>query len=304
MTATHAPLEPGTLWSLVQSRTQHALAAGTLRPIETTQAEILDGGVRFQVRRISSLAHKPPPLERAPRAGPPANPFLPYEQDLFVADLSPTHLALLNKYPVLAHHLLIVTRRFEHQDTLLNTQDWQALARCMAEIDGLGFYNGGTSAGASQLHKHLQLVPLIPAAAGSAVPIEPLLAAAPVDARPDRVPGLPFEHAVIRLSPGLFTSLTLAGEELFAAYCALCHATGLGSTLIEGDLRQAAPYNLLLTRDWMLLVPRSQECAGPVSINALGFAGSLFVKDEAQMAFVREHGPMQMLRETARAVTR
>jgi ATP adenylyltransferase len=77
----------------------------------------------------------------------------------------------------------------------------------------------------------------------------------------------------------------------------------LGSTLIEGELRQAAPYNLLLTRDWMLLVPRSQECAGPVSINALGFAGSLFVKDETQMGFVREHGPMRMLRETARSLT-
>ena len=30
----------------------------------------------------------------------------------------------------------------------------------LAEFDGLGFYNGGETAGASQPHKHLQIVPL------------------------------------------------------------------------------------------------------------------------------------------------
>ena len=38
--------------------------------------------------------------------------------------------------------------------------DFDALARGLAAIDGLAFYNGGTVAGASQPHKHLQLVPV------------------------------------------------------------------------------------------------------------------------------------------------
>ena len=54
------------------------------------------------------------------------NPFLPYEEDLFVADLSDAHLLLLNKYNVVAHHLLVVTRRFEPQSDLLNSADLDA----------------------------------------------------------------------------------------------------------------------------------------------------------------------------------
>ena len=36
----------------------------------------------------------------------PANPFLPYEEDLYVCDLSPTHVCLLNKFNVVDHHFL------------------------------------------------------------------------------------------------------------------------------------------------------------------------------------------------------
>jgi ATP adenylyltransferase len=59
--------------------------------------------------------------------------------------------------------------------------------------------------------------------------------------------------------------------------------------------RQSAPYNLLVTRDWLLVVPRSREHAGGVSINALGYAGSLFVRDGAELARLREMGPMRAL---------
>jgi ATP adenylyltransferase len=196
---------------------------------------------------------------------------------------------------VIELHLLIVTRDFEHQETLLNSRDFQALAACMTGVDGLGFYNGGTAAGASQTHKHLQLVPLPLSSDGPAVPIEPLLAGARTDAKPDQAPGLPFRHAFLRLDPALFTRPAQAGEELFAQYCSLCHAVGLGSALVDSRLQQSAPYNLLLTRDWMLLVPRTCEHADSISVNALGFAGSLFVKDQAQMGLIRQRGPMAVL---------
>jgi ATP adenylyltransferase len=44
---------------------------------------------------------------------------------------------------VVDHHILIVTRAFEDQDTWLTLADFEALAICMAEIDGLAFFNGG-----------------------------------------------------------------------------------------------------------------------------------------------------------------
>ena len=43
-----------------------------------------------------------------------------YEVDLFVADISPTHVCILNKFNVVDYHLLIITRAFESQENLLS----------------------------------------------------------------------------------------------------------------------------------------------------------------------------------------
>jgi ATP adenylyltransferase len=48
-----------------------------------------------------------------------------------------------------------------------------------------------------------------------------------------------------------------------------------------------------------MLVPRSQEFFEGISINALGFAGALLVKDAAQLAMLRKQGPMTVLQRVA-----
>jgi ATP adenylyltransferase len=53
----------------------------------------------------------------------------------------------------------------------------------------------------------------------------------------------------------------------------------------------------------MLLVPRSEERVEGVSINALGFAGSLFVRDAAQMQVIERLGPMAALQRVALPAT-
>jgi ATP adenylyltransferase len=58
-------------------------------------------------------------------------------------------------------------------------------------------------------------------------------------------------------------------------------------------------YNLLVTRRWMLIVPRSREQVGGIGVNALAYAGSLFVRDEAQMATVASTGPLRLITEAA-----
>ena len=266
-----------TLFQSIVERTRRAIACGALRPIETEQGFVEEEGVRFLVRRVSSLRRKDEERART-KTKERVNPFLPYEEDLFVADISDTHIGLLNKFNVIDNHLLIVTRGFVDQETLLDIADFQALLVCMADFEGLGFYNGGVVAGASQPHKHLQLVPLPMAGEGPAVPIEPRLAA-----------GLPFRHALAWLQPEA-DAATLHG--LYHHMLEKAGIAGVGS-------RQSAPYNLLLTRCWMLLVPRSQEFYEGISINALGYAGSLFVRDERQMRMIRERGPMTVLRHVS-----
>jgi sulfate adenylyltransferase (ADP) / ATP adenylyltransferase len=285
---THLRLTPGTLWPAIQRQTEHALECGALQPIETVQAVIESAGVHFLIRRVSSLTRKEQQQEEARKLQkaerPRINPFLPYEPDLFVADISETHLTLLNKFNVIDHHLLIVTRKFVPQESLLDLADFDALLACMMEFDSIGFYNAGSAAGASQPHKHLQIVPLPLGESQPDVPVEALLENARFDGATGDVPGFAFRHAVARVD------LSRGAGAALETYRALLAAANGGET---------APYNLLVTRRWMLLVPRSQERVEGVAVNSLGFAGSLFVRDAAQMQVLEQLGPMTALQRVA-----
>lgn len=300
MSSTSKLMAPGELWSRVLERTQHALSCGALSPIETEQEAIEDGGVRFAVRRVSTLARKAEQrsIRSAKRAsaGGARNDF-PIEPDLFVADVSDTHVAVLNKFPVIPHHLLLVTRRYVSQEALLDADDFDALGRCMREYDSLGFYNGGVQAGASQPHKHLQLVPL-PLAGNESVPMERLFERVPSASGINNVPGLPFRHAFSWLDSGSAD----AGAILLRTYRTLLSAAGIEGIERDDGLHQSQPYNLLVTRKWVLVVVRSREHFEGISINALGYAGSIFVKSEAELDRVRRAGPMAVL--TAVAIRR
>jgi ATP adenylyltransferase len=290
------------LWPAILRQTARALRCGALCPIETVQTTIDDGGVQFLVRQVSSLARKEKDKARqagnAGAGGARRNPFLPYDPELFVAEISASHLALLNKFNVIDHHLLIVTRRFELQESLLTQADFAALLACMAEFDSLGFYNGGPAAGGSQRHKHLQIVPLPLSDQGPGLPISPLLKSAGITGTIGIVSGLPFPHAFAPLDLSAAPVSEIA-RTACDCYRALLDAVGIRAMDVDGTLHQSAPYNLLITSRGLLLVPRTRECVEGIAVNALGFAGSLFVRDEAQMRIVESVGPMAMLRQVA-----
>jgi len=283
----------GTLWREVVECSARAIRSGAQESITTEEVFVADAGVEFLVRVVSSLqrksaSHSHRPLETG-HAQQSDNPFLPYEEALLVAELSSTHVALLNKYNVVAHHLLLVTRSFEEQLSPLSAADFSAFTQCLSEVDGLGFYNAGAVAGASQRHKHLQLVRLPLASRGSRIPIEPLLPTEAERGQIHRLTHLPFRHAFANLEVSPETNPTHAARELHQIYASMLNELALA----RGDL--TAPYNLLVTRSWMLLVPRLQEHFETVSINALGFAGALLVRTSEELELLARRGPMTAL---------
>ena len=283
------------LWSLAQRQTEHALQCGALQSIQTDYEFVEQNGVQFLVRILSNLARKEKANKKQQqlnRQGQDFNPFLPYEKDLFVRNLSPTHLCLLNKFNVVNHHLLIITREFEEQEAWLNLQDFSALWSGLREIDGLAFYNGGKRAGASQRHKHIQLIPMPLSPEGQAIPMEAILSESNTREH-GRIAALPFQHGFSTLSLAPQASSQDASQILLDCYHTLL--TQIGNEQHPGG-RNFIPYNLLITRRWMLLVPRIQEKAYSISINALGFAGSLFVKNKAQLDLLKQKGPMSLLK--------
>ena len=105
MDASNPSLPPGSLRDAVEATTEAALACGALRPIETEQLDVDDGGVRFLVRVVSSLRRKAGARRsEGRRSTEPDNPFLPPEPELTVGQLAPAHVAVLNKYKVLPLH--------------------------------------------------------------------------------------------------------------------------------------------------------------------------------------------------------
>lgn len=257
-------LTRGAFHELIALRSRRAEELGALVSFATNTQHIDDGGVRYVVRVAQNLARKHQ-ADVAPRQ----DPFSPpYEEPLYVADLSPTHVVLLNKFNVFEHHALIVTQKFESQDTLLQEKDCDAMLRGLEAMDGLIFYNGGKTAGASQPHKHLQLVPT-PLNGEGRTPMDAAI----------RNRALPFRCAVAELPWSASTAL--------AKYRELLREVGR-----EHD---GAAYNLLATREFLMIVPRTRECFDDISINSLGFAGSLFVKDRAHLEKVREAKPSKIL---------
>ncbi len=282
-------LPVGTLWPRVVERTRSAQASGALVSIPTDWEIMTDGGVEFIVRTVASLERKRTyTAEQRKRS---INPFLPYDQALFVSEVSTTHVCLLNKFNVVDYHLLVVTRAFEHQDERLTEADFLALWACLAEIDGLGFYNGGTIAGASQPHKHLQIAPPPVGPGPARTPMDALLMA-PATAGASSTDRLPFHHVLSATPPIERTDLTTGASAAYRAYRDGLETLGI-------DREQPAPYNLLITRDWTLMVPRAREKCEGVSVNSLGFAGSLLVFRSEQLEIIRRHRPMGVLTHVA-----
>lgn len=300
----HLAMGSGTLWVKICDRTAHALKTGALQPIPTKGVFMEDGGIDFFVRMISNLERKNDAKARQKAKDGKVedktfNPFLPYEEEMFVADVSNTHVCLLNKFNVIDHHLLIVTRTFEDQESLLTKKDFDAAMACMREFKGLVFYNGGVVAGASQKHKHLQMIPLPMTQGGPDIPIESLFTGAGPEGVPDVIPGLGFMHRLVRLNQEWTLNASKGSKDLYRLYRTMLQTVGLNRSFEPEESVQSGPYNLLLTRQWMLIVPRSKEFFGSISINALGFAGALLVQNEHQMQMVKEHGGMAVLNHTA-----
>lgn len=310
-------LTPGTLWSQVETQTRHAIACQALHSIQTYDQPLPTAKIPFVVRMLANIKRKEQVTAQAP---PDFNPFLPCDPDLLVADLSDRHRCVLNKFNASPHHILLVTQTFEPQTDWLTAADWLAVGLSWQERDALMFYNSGDPAGASQRHKHLQLLPLPLTDTAPRVPIEaifdqiawsPQPAAAPdPDGRADAITldtlnvgtiaTLPFHHAIARLPWSTWPTATAAAPALAQIYRTLLAAVNIHQP--AADFWAPPAYNCLATREWMMVIPRSQSQYHAIGINALGFAGTFLVRDAAQLDRLQSDGIMTAL--TAVAIAR
>ena len=258
-----------------------ATASGALVPLETSLDQLIgEGGSRFELRHL--LCATPKHLRAE---GPKPNPFLPWDRRLEVEQIGDSHVVILNKFPVQAGHMLLITQAWQPQTGWLSIDDWCALAKVNATTTGLWFFNSGPDAGASQPHRHLQLLPR-----GALEPIctrqdwFQSCAAGTTDLAEDPLLG---SCRVVPMNPNP------NGEMLHQIYLSLARDLELGTPTQDGRPRGA--YNLLLSRDWMAMVRRRMEGIRGFSVNALGFAGSLLSTESSDRAWIERSGPEALL---------
>jgi len=266
----------------IAAASARALAAGALQPIPVRDELLRDEGLDFVLRIVDGLRHKDAVDAQASAAPQPANPFLPPESALRVCELGARHFVLLNKFKVMDGHALIVTREFAEQESALDQTDFAAVAEALRQTGGLAFYNAGLVAGASQRHKHVQLLPWPLAPVAFATPFDPARWSGDRQGRREQ----PYPHAWAPLDAAALAD----PARLAAQYEALLMALALGRS---GGY---SGYNLLMTPDWMLAVRRSRGSHEGLAVNALGFAGTLLLRSELQLEQLRRLRPLALLR--------
>ncbi|KAJ1929669.1 bifunctional AP-4-A phosphorylase/ADP sulfurylase [Tieghemiomyces parasiticus] len=260
---------------------ERAKVSGALMFTPTTLHINSAAGIDFEIRLVAALAQKPTkPMNREHGPRPPrVNPFLPYDPELYVTSHQDFHI-LLNKFCVAPQHLLIVTKG-----------------------------NVANASGASQPHKHIQLLP-----ATTPDAIFPPTYAALRNWEYDQVgqiPELPFIHCCVRLRP----HKVLVDDATAAAYLHGTYQRLLGlarqdfrgllaagavprSPASSEDAGPDAPemsYSFFGSPDMMMVALRRHEKCGPTSINSLGYAGMVLAKSEDELQCIRREDVLNVL---------
>ncbi|RDX41812.1 HIT-like protein [Lentinus brumalis] len=284
-----------------------------------------ENGVEFQIRLCPALQNKPRlPTPDFTKDAPSAqaqekqrhDPFAPpYVPALLLGEVRDAsegreYVILFNKYSVVPHHFMVVTKDFQSQTSPLLPADLVQVYLFLQAARAVGrkffaFYNCGDLSGASQPHKHVQLIPID----DDGPPVEKLARAAKIDQedRPFSLGALPYANHVRRLPSSL--SNTSEPDTLEPALAdAFLSLLDLAIQTVRHDPTYPAgtpSYNVFLTLEHIHIVPRRQEThtlAGTgekLSVNALGFAGMLLVKSERELEAVKEEGVTKILKDVA-----
>jgi ATP adenylyltransferase len=204
-------------------------------------------------------------------------------------------------------HFILATTAFKPQTHLLEPEDLAATYACIDAYHGTGdgdgngelfaFFNSGVHSGASQPHRHIQLLPVarmrdgIDAAPSHAAAWDVLAKRLPMDP-PPRTPFTTFA-----------TSITedMTPHGLHAAYIDLYHRA---CRAVDGFMHHSAvpadeatsgeariSYNMAMTRHELVVCPRLSEGAtiiqagkaiGKMSLNGTLLAGTVLVKSQTE----------------------
>ncbi|GAA5991750.1 hypothetical protein JCM5350_000595 [Sporobolomyces pararoseus] len=310
---------PGLSQKIKQQYAQ-AIKNGSVLFTESEVVELDDEQTQipFEVRFAPALAKKPTKSD-GDKQEKPADPFAPpYQPDLFVAedtvkededDRGEEFAVLLNKFCVTPRHFLLVTKEFVKQTTPLSPVEVFAAFSILKQLGTrekhLAFFNCGPESGASQPHKHLQFIPL----SNGVAPFDAFIDSnRPSDLRACFQLPLPYANftALLDLPPSPSDVPAYLGDRFLQLLDLMIdHLRRLAEAspdLFSGPIRLSnLSYNVIITTSYIHLVPRSQEqfkteAGREISINSLGFAGMVLVKEQEAQDEIKKVGVVEVLK--------
>ena len=255
----------------------------SLHPLETKLLESNEFPFNdFQLRKL--ISEKPLYFSNI---RPQPNPFLPWDKSLEIEQISRAHVLILNKYPVTLGHMLLISSSWEKQSSWLTRKDFSSISIVERDLSGLWFFNSSPKAGASQPHKHFQLLPRLKDELSC--PRDNWFK----DKLKLRKEGSMILDKNIHVLERTRYGKSDSDEELYELYLNLCEIISLGKP--ENNLAPLNPYNLIFTSSWIALVRRKRESYKGFSLNALGFCGYLLATKESDIKWLLVNKPIKLL---------
>ncbi len=174
-------------------------------------------------------------------------------------------------------HVLLVPNTDISQFAALTGEDFSLWLEIISSLHGLGIYNYGTEAGGSQRILHFQVVPLTEVEARTGergCPFDKPIKRA-LSMGQTRVPTFTFPHSIASVPSH---SQGEGGSDLLEVYEGLIRKIHVVDTQSSQNSTLKLPHDLLLTKDWMLVVPRTRSGFAGIQVNGFGFAGIFFVQ--------------------------
>jgi ATP adenylyltransferase/5',5'''-P-1,P-4-tetraphosphate phosphorylase II len=204
--------------------------------------------------------------------------------EFLIANINSTHIFVFNKFCVYrAQYMLLTADSYQRQETTLTTEDFAAAWKVLNAFDTAHyvFYNCTSDSGNSREHKHMQLFekPLAGEDGKGFILFPDSKTMLPV----------PFKYFIEHFKSEPST------EELHSAY-----ENMLGKTREALGLPKDAercPHNMVLVKEWMMVIPRRKALVGETTVSAAGMLGLVWATTDEDVKTWKSLGPAKVLAE-------
>jgi ATP adenylyltransferase len=236
---------------------------------ESTPEHLEHHGFNFEFRIVPAFTSKPLPPKGSKQPAKGKDPFTDPEDGFVLSHVGHTHVLQFNKFCVYRPQLILHTKEFAKQTEDLDLADFTAGLSVLKQLKEpwVLFYNCGLRAGSSQGHKHMQLIPK--PRSEDFVLFPDRMNKEQGFGRPTRPPAelhVPYDCLIAPLR------FDTSAEDLYELYQDMLGELRKVTKVMSGE-KVSGAHNMILTLDWLCIIPRQSRGEQGVYTNAMGMLG-------------------------------